>query len=598
MGSREGRGPRTLTLIIVACVILSLIPAPAAGSHGTDIVNAAITGWTSTASGVACPAGLSCDGTDVTGDRVDGHCGSQDVGRGTHNYCTGYVQFTRSSGVTTFTIESIRVHAMTCQNGGGTGSCGGATLDMTSMVVQELIAGTCSGTAPELGYASQSADDTFDTGEISITPVVIANNEGLCIFVEVVAMNTSQWFTVSSFEAYAEPLGPTEVAITEYIYNLRAYHPPFIRRYTWEWVAEPEWSGTWSLTDSDDTLIAGEFRPGLNHFEQVDINCPVVCGDDTYLLTINDATNDRVAYYEIDGDADGQLIDDVLPPRLVGITSFCYQATSAQCDAVITTVGVVKVTYTFTGTPGYEYSISAGQMLTAASVPNHGGGVSGTHEPGSYTLYIPAANMDTDGPPYAVLLITAGTGGRTFSVSDELDFSGGGTVTTLEPPDPTEVPTSCPQFDIICGLRSLFNVGASAIMAAFQNAYGALISRQPFAFLFGSAAAAAGQIARAQASVEASDDCAGVHFTMPTLPPVSYHAFGADKTANPKYYAFNGNVPTATPFAFSALRCEDLEPWGGTDWWQGLRTIMGPALVMGYAFQLFRRYEVKPQLGG
>lgn len=571
MGARGGRGPRTLTLVIVASIILTFIPYPAAGA---DLAIGNCDATTSSAAYQTYVAGNGCDTDDNTLYVADGTGG-------------GAVGLLYVDIDTAQSVGSVRI-IVGC-SGSGPGNRPGMNLHYgstsggaTNLAVDNATFGTSGGSCVSGKWAYDTI--TFDD------PI------------------SARWWKLSGnltgpgWQVYTIELlsgGPTEAEITEYIYNLRAYHPPFLRRYTWEWLVEPEWSGTWALTDSDDTLIAGTFRPDTNHIEQVDISCPVICGEDTYTLTVNDATNDRIAVYEIDGDAEGQLISAIEAPRLTGLTRFCYQATTAQCDATITTVGLTKVTYTFLGTVDYDYNVSAGQLSSVSGAPSMVSvGVSGTHVPGTYTLYIPVANMSVTGAPYAVLLITAATGGRTYTVSPELDFGAGGTVTTIEPPEPGNAPTSCPQFDVVCGLRSLFSIGEAAVMSALTAAYEGLVSRQPFAFLFGTATAAQAQLARAQAAVGNSDDCAGVHFTMPSLPPVQYHAFGADKTATPQYYAYNGTTPTATPFAFSAVRCEDLEPWGGTSWWQGLRTIMGPALVMGYAFQLFRRYEVRPQLGG
>lgn len=601
MGIREGRGPRTLTLVIVTSLLLSLVPVSPALAIDTDLVYTPPIGW---AIQTTSPPANARDANDTT-FTIATICGNQTIHSITQVACLWAATWDRSSGVTALDIERFRILTKAC-NGGYpyTVTCGGSAV-VTHLLIERKTdtEGGCSSTAGlgvELYYGSPNATTTYDSGIIELDTsltYVDASPTGtqdvICVWVQ----ETGAGDVLLNSLSFYEPAAPSEVDITDYLYNLVAYHPPFIRRFTWEWIADPVWSGTWALTDSDDTIIAGSFRPGFNHIEQVDINCPIVCGDDTYLITVNDATNNRVAYYEIDGDATGQLVSDIQAPRLTGVTQFCYQATTAQCDAVVDTVGLVKVVYTFVGTADYSYDIAAGQLSGTNAAPSMMGSVtSGSHVPGSYTLFIDV--MDTDGPPYAVLLITAGSGGRTYTVGGPLDFGGGGIVTTVEPPPPGDGPISCGQFDVVCGLRSLFSIAASTVIAAFNVAYQGLISRQPFAFLFGTATAASAQIARAQASVSSSDDCAGVHFTMPTLPPVSYHAFGADKTANPKYYAFSGNTPTATPFVFSALRCEDLEPWGGTDWWQGLRTIMGPALVMGYAFQLFRRYEVKPQLGG
>lgn len=606
MGTLWRRGVRPLTLVTSLAIVFSLIPAPANASHGVDLVNAAPTGWVSSIIGTAasggndnCPTSLGCDANDATGRRVDDHCGSQDpgVGRGTHNYCTAAVTWTRSSGVTTFDVSSFRIKVQTCQTGAGS-SCGGATLDMVAVIVTGWTAGGCNAT--EHYYTTQTAAATYDTGEADLVtmPLSIANNQGLCFYFEMTAMNTNQWLTVASIEVRAEGLAATEADIEDYVFNLRMSHPAFARQITWQW--RKTYTGTWQVTDVEDEVLASGTMPG-NEFpgatEVVIISCQPVCGEDTYTLYVDDTGDNLFAAYEIDGDADGVLIDNVLPPDILWAQA-CYNATLDQCAAPLNgAAGKVVIQYEWTGSE----SAVAGFCKT------------GPGNPPPCTGTTSSSSSQTEGTHAVTFTITVGGQWKvrvedTTTASDYalfmVDYSNPGTVTTYTPPPVLE--EDCDSSDNICYLRGLLvgllgalgDIGADVFTGAYDTLTGALMAKQPFAFIFGSIGAAGSQISRAQASVVSSDDCAGVAFTMPSLPPIAYHAFGADKTANPQYYAFNGTVPTATPFAFSALRCEDLEPWGGTDWWQGMRAVMGPALVLGYFVSLLRRYEVKPQLGG
>ena len=590
---KGGKGPRTLALATLLVFVTSMLAfGGQARATLTDLINNPPTGWSVVAR--ACSGG-SCSSPELMTDADDttygvwstaaGVCGAG----GSPRTCRAYVQFARSSGVSTALVKSFRAVW-------GWGAGGTQTITTVSL---EVYDGANWVTCYTGGAGSPGTILTDCPTGLNLNPGAGAVYARVNF---IVPDSSNADLRLYSWELYSDSVGPESVDITNYVYNLRMYHPAFVRRISWEFVELPEWAGAWDLKDSAGGIKGSGDHPGA-HAISIDIPCVPVCGTDTYTLTVHDTMNNKIASYAIDGEVCGSsgsvgctVIGDTRPPYITSAT-FCYQSTSAQCDATFTSVGLVKVNYTFTGTPTVDYSISAGQLATGRVAPNMASvGVSGTHVPGTYTLYIPVANVSTSGEPFAVLLIVAPSAARAFA-QGPLNFTSGGSTTVTSPPEPADTPPPCAQFDVVCGIGSLFNIAQSAIVTAFQNAVTGVMSRQPFSFLFNSAAAATAQFQRAQAAVTNSSTCSGVAFTMPSLPPVTYTAFGAEHTSNPRYYAFNGNVPSPSPFAFSALRCQDLEPWGGSTWWQGLRAVMGPALILGYAFQLFRRYEVKPVIG-
>src|SRR5437773_1959500 len=109
---------RLIAVTLGSTLVLQLVVLPPmpAGATDTDLVYAAPSGWTASASGT-CPTSAACDGDDATGLRTDDYCDPLDLGHGgTHYYCLSAVAFTRTSGVTTFDVNSFRALVLTCQN--------------------------------------------------------------------------------------------------------------------------------------------------------------------------------------------------------------------------------------------------------------------------------------------------------------------------------------------------------------------------------------------------------------------------------------------------------------------------------------------------
>lgn len=595
----------------VAIVLLGLVPpAPSRASHDTDLANAAPTGWTSTILGSGasggndnCPTSLGCDANDATGRRVDDHCGSQQVvaARGTHNYCSTGVAFTRTSGVSSFDVSSFRVKVQMCQTGAGS-SCGGASLDMVAMVVTGWSGSTCNGT--EYGYYTQTASGTLDTGELEFSgtlPIAITSGTGFCFHAEVTAMNTNQWYTLSSLEIYADPLGPEEVNITEYLYGLRLDHPPFERVIYWEWAVD-DCGGSWSIVDQDDDVFGGDFLncagEYVGEYVRITIACPVVCGHDVYTITINDTTNNRVATYEIDSDESGELIPDSTAPVITSFTG-CYNASTDQCVGIradlytAQAAGTLQITYSFTGDPA-NVTIGQDDVTLGLWYMDGGGDTVDAQVEGWYRVTDTTVN-EAASPTFNIYLENFAAEYAWAQVT--VNFGAGGHV---EIPPPTEEPNedengirNCgsQSFDlglIACRLGQLIDVLGGVARRVMDDIWGpsvgavraAALEKLPFAYIVLAVDGASSQLERLNDEVENSDDCDGI-----TLPV-------------PLYYGMSPTTPTPTTLPITVLTCAQLEPFMGTEWYQAIRTALDPALWLLFGWSQFKALQPKTSLNG
>lgn len=523
----KGQGvTKALTWVLCFALFFSLLPTSRAeANHGVDLANAAPTGWTSTILGSGasggndnCPTSLGCDASDATGRRVDDHCGSQQVvaARGTHNYCSTGIAFTRTSGVSSFDVSAFRVKVQMCQTGAGS-SCGGASLDMIAMVVTGWSGSTCNGT--EYGYYTQSASGTLDTGELEFSgtlPIAVTSGTGFCFHAEVTAMNTNQWYTLASLEVYADSLTlPTD--IEDYVYGLRLDHPPFQRVISWFWKQDATLA--WWITDSDDTVLSPADQLGnpytVGAAQSVTIQCPIVCGADTYTLHVLPDSHAEDTYV-ISSDDSGELIGG--QPGDISITgvSGCYNADYEQCgtgqlastvhlvigigpdsqpDDVDIEIGTQYLfgpgfdgnawetdtvdggTHTFDVTIETPYPVAGQRLLIVATGPNNS--VSAT-----CTL-----DWEDGGPGCALIVGGGGAGGG---------GGGGGGGGSLDDPPPFEL---CGPLDAACAARNIIAGLWQTIVDLFvptvsvgdlvDALFDALADKFPFAWVLGGATAIA-----------------------------------------------------------------------------------------------------------
>lgn len=591
----------------IALVLGVLPPAPVAGSHGVDLANAAPSGWTATAVGSGgndnCPTSRACDANDSTGRRIDDTCFNADLGRGTHPYCLGTLAYTYTSGVTSFEISSFRVKFQTCQNGDGS-TCGGAQLDMVALIIKPRVTGTCATNATEYHYMTQSASPLFDSGEVELdTPMTIGNgagdNSGLCFWVETVAQNTTQWFVADSMEVYGEGLGPEVVPITDYIFNLRITHPPFMRDVDWQW-RDVSWTGTWVVTDSDNDVLETSLdgtMPGnevVGSHDGFEIHCPLICGEDSYTITINDTGANKIATYVVDGDDDGTLIANVRGPKFATF-HVCYNATTDQCLGISSTLwnaqaaGTIQWNYTWEGDPATVTFGHDDPLLSAWFVnPMMAQSVGQTE--GNYR----ATDTTVDETQSSTFNMYIENENGFVWISGSVNFGTGGAVETKPPDGPAgsgDGIRTCnsSNLDLIaCRLGQLLDVLGGTVESFVANLWGpsvsavrsAALTKLPFAYVVMATDGIGAQLALVTAEVENSDDCEGITLNVPL------------------YYGSDPSTPTPTNMPIVVLECAQLEPFMGTSWYQAIRTAMDPALWLLFAWSQFKSLQPRPSLNG
>lgn len=597
---RRGWLPTPLSLFLVVVIVTATVPTSSSlASHGVDLANVAPTGWSAAPEGTSCPTSLGCDDNDGSGIGTDVFCENRTTHGATRMICNGFIQWTRTSGVTSFELNSFRVLFRTCQ-GGLPNGCTGDTLDMISLTVERRTGGACSAGSTEYWYGTQAASPIYDTGEVSFdSPVTIVNNEGLCFNFEMVAANTTQTLCAFSIEAYGEVVGPTVVPITDYLYDLEIRHPPFERIISWSW-RDDACGGSWSIVDQDNDVFGGDFLNCAGEFvgdhESFTIQCPVVCLDDIYTITINDTGRNRIASYEISSTSNGQLLPDILAPVIQTFWA-CYNATTDQCVALSSTLwtaqaaGTLQVNYTWFGSPadatighddptqGLFYMAGTPSTLTAQAQ-------------GNYRRTFTA--VDETLSPVIVLYLENEVGQYAW-LSARVDFGSGGQV-EVQPGDPapdTGVIRDCNQgaFDlslIACRLGQLLDVFGGFVGAVASDVWSPLVAavraaaleKLPFAYVVMASDGVGAQLAEVAAEIESSDDCSGVTLNVPL------------------YYGTSPLTPDPTNMPVVILRCEDLEPFMGTTWYQAIRTAIDPALWLLFAWGQFKSLQPKPSLNG
>ena len=485
--------------------------------------------------------------------------------------------------------------------------------------------------------ATQCGHGTGTDGWTTVTHVTSVTADMTTTFGSV---QSYRWWRISSVNATGpcgscvmsfEVRGNASVAGTTYVYDVRMGTGLLSKTMQWRW--KLGYAGSWTLTSGGSTGVAHCFRATGRVAQWNDGSCTAsmaagaeagdgilasdyctiaACGP--WTLAITDTTRGQTATYTFPSAGEGVLVGGLVPPVITSL-AFCYQATASQCMSVPgfafmsahTAVGQLAATYTFTGDPATSYTIALGQASAVYPLPAMASGYgTDTQTPcvaGVASCYIVIAG-DTAGAPIAVLRIS-GPGAESTWGSSALDFTNGGRRVADVTPVAGDGPAACDFYNPICGIQRVFDVGRGALwqlidcgdqtgqtctggMAAVKAA---ALTRQPFNFVARAASGVAAQIARAQAATVTSSTCAGIALTVPTPAPVvlpSGNPYGAVATV----------PPILSPLSFSVLKCADLEPWGGSSWWQAIRTAMDPAVFLGYAFVWFRKLQPTVTLQG
>jgi len=406
-----------------------------------------------------------------------------------------------------------------------------------------------------------------------------------------VTVHSSATAVVRIYAVELDDDAPVSVPITDYIYNLNYTHPPFARQVTWDW--RKVFNGSWTITNAADEVLFSGTRSindlvGDHQFPLV-IQCPILCGADTYTLSIIDTTNNQTAGFAWSSDASGTLISAIPAPDVLWAVA-CYNATLNQCASPLNgAAGKVVIQYAWTG---------GGTGAIAAFCPVGPGG------PPCATLF--STSPQAEGTHAVTFTITVG-GLWALTVTDEIgrydrivfniDYTTPGTVTTYTPPP--AVAEDCEQSDNLCFLRNLPGLTARAMFDLLRALF------QPGCYLDGfttictdatqSEAFASMRLAllahEPTASIVAASDRIGLVLT--EMATTSNAAYCSSFSVGPVPIPVPGGTRTET---WSIPLC--LETIGGTTEYQTFRTIMGGIVYLQFAFALRAWFQPKPVVVG
>jgi hypothetical protein len=580
-----------VVLATATALVLTSVPLPARGI-GEDVINNPPAGWDtderSCTQGCWMPAN-AFDNSDATFSEHGWGGGLGCPQDGIDRICTWSVRFDHNSGSTnSITISDFRVYGDVIDPVGGDG-----------------------GLKRFMVYVSNNGTESvcYDSGSIFIAPGQQLNYDQSCT--TEVTMQTAQmyvglktwgesnlggWLDLRSFEVEAS-LGPSEVDITEYIYNLRIDHPAFERVITWDW-ADDECVGSWAITNVANEELDGEPGPAGNcagefigERARIVISCPIVCGPDTYTIFIDDLGRNQTATYAIDGEASGQLIANSRAP-VIEVYNACYNATTNQCSTLrpdlytAQVAGKLEHNYRWRGDDSTvivarrdetrdppNYVVSSASVNTGEVEGQHARvqTITVTNQSSSYVLYIENGVGEYD---YAIVTVNYGTGGH-VQVDPE------------DEPDEGDVRDCNGPFDlalVACRLGQLLDIAGATFDASWTTTttaiHDAAAAKLPFAYVVLAVDGMSEHLAAAAAEVENTDECAGVTLQVPL------------------YYGSSPSDPTPSNLPVTVLTCEQLEPFMGTSWYQAIRIAMDPALWILFGWAQVKSLQPKPSLNG
>lgn len=615
---RVTRMARFVTVTLCCALVLTLVPAPdPASATGTDIAHTAPANVTVSASfdgsGDQSPPSPCVTGASAIYDADDGSCWSR--GQTSNTYTNSgngfYVQFAANGSATPFDMLSFRLKWTTCQYG-FSWNHGGCSTNVDY------------GDAPHVTHFYVYCDDTsgdpvsdplvYDSGAVTLGGGVIGENDTTQIDLDDAchvgvsetrrlhvkytttggnAGTYGQAVTVSSFEVYAVGASaPT--TFEDYVYGLRITHPPFRRDISWWW--KQTWDGTWTITNEAEENLGGGLSGGVQATPvYIPIQCIIVCGHDTYTITIH-PDGHEVATYEIDSDSDGYLIlkDG---GAVLSYVEACYNKTTDLCadpnDGASDSMG-----FTFTLTDalaGFDTdgTVSFGREdITEDGCVFFGSPVTTAviSSPGTYTQIVTAwaesaGYFDTDGKQYVLVKWTSALDPEHTTCKElRVDVATGGLDSIKKTPVATETPCPDGLDGIGCFLGSALREALGGAEDVWSDAVGSLhdaaASKLPFAYVVLALDGVNEQLSRAALAVESSDDCPGVTLNVPLA------------------YGVTNLSASPSPFPITVLTCAQLEPVMGQDWYQAVRTMMDPALWLLFAWAELKALQPKTSLTG
>ena len=213
-----------ITALVASSIVigpLALAPAQPAAAVDADYLQNPPSGWSATGIGngvPTCPERVTCDGNDATGTEGNFGGGTNACGyatlHGESRYnCVAFFQWTRSSGINAFDVQSVRLNMAFCTSGWAEpswNSCGGGSAETVYAIgiFDQPVSGFC-GTDANTEYVWHvvgSSGPTYESGSVDLTtPLHVVNNTIGClrvVFNRTSGTKDASW-VVYSFEAWA-----------------------------------------------------------------------------------------------------------------------------------------------------------------------------------------------------------------------------------------------------------------------------------------------------------------------------------------------------------------------------------------------------------
>lgn len=595
-----------LSALLVISFLLSL----------TQPASATTTDWAATANGG------SINSSDFTnpGNTIDSNSSTAGTYATYGSFCNAYgdafAPYNRVSLVSSKHIVQVHVKVTyPCVGSGGTNASG-----------VEIACGS-GGTAWVKKFlassASQDEDLDLSTGGTGYAGGCV----GALLSVRYWSGGNGANLAIYDFRAY-DAAQATPVSINQYCYDMQVGHPAFA--WTGSCKFRQAFDGTITFTASSSagsfkvratgngqynpsvtiTPIGG-FGPGTGgaftagiDFEQ---DCYPLCQSATITMDVIDTTHNQTATYAFQRSSDGLVMDPTYVPVFTSYSG-CYNVTTNQCGNS-SAAGTTDIFWTWncnlpSGTikvmgvdqapncSGSDASVQIGPLNAATAGFTVTRYSVGTQAVGAYS----ALGLTTSTTQNRIWIIQLANPAGTTRGSVTLDFTSGGNTDTYTKPTSggtigSDGGETCAGLDFGCALRNFFNVGRRAVIDLVSGAVNELrdlaLTRQPFNWIVRAFDGVSAQLGRAAAAVTTTSTCTGYVMVLPTSPPVHYNTPAATFTVQ--------TWPTSVPApSFAVLKCADLEPWGGTTWYQNIRAAMDPAIYLGWGLAQLRTLRRGP----
>lgn len=427
------------------------------------------------------------------------------------------------------------------------------------------------------GSGRYAAGASFDSGNVDVSPRGSLGTHYECDLT-IFGYGGSQSVSMSSVQGYTA-LGPTAVAASIYVKNLRVDYGASVYQVSWDW--NISYSGNYAVTKSYSTGVVtngpATHSGGHVYGDHVSMTfrCSVGCGSDSlippFTLSILDTTRNQSATI-VFGSAGTStvVIPDSVPPKIAWVQGCATGATG--CGTTEAQPGHLVFRLMPFG-PGNTASVVICQLAPDTDGCLDGGtsyGVSGAVAETNYdsgVIYVPAGD-------YKITAVnSAGQDGTTFTVSAN---SLSGVV------GPSQVGICAPA-DFGCHMRELGQLikdGFSQILRfMFVPSSGSFVAWTTFETGLGTR--------EPLATIGAAKNVIGGFVS--SLVVVNTTSCQVFNYGNVDI----GFLGAGRVIPVSVSICPE-QYGGGSDMYQSIRTMAGYAIYLGFAYKTYRGFAPKP----